>query len=382
MIRHTLPQRSCDELGLQWLQKVFHPHTKDKAGNRRRLLVVDGHSSHVNLKFITWADRQRIILLILPPHSTHRLQPLDVSLFSPLATAYSNQITKLMSDSFGMVSMSKREFWPMFKSAWEIAFTESHILSGFSKTGIWPHQPDIVLSRVRPIEKPSAPAPVDVERTPMTCRSVRRIHKAYQKDPTAQRLAFIMHGNSRLAASNSIAQHTIHGLIRALKTEKRKRNRGKRLNLLGEESNGPQVFTPNQVHRAKAYSDELKAKEDVERMRINDKKATALANRIRNEQERSARALQTSIRKEEAAQKKAQKAAEIQARKDQRKATKQAAEAQKLWNCTQTSTTTGQKAAPVHHSSLVVAEVEGSSAYKTTVTSKGRTVVRPMKLLN
>ena len=24
---------SCNELGLQWLQKVFHPHTKDKAGN-------------------------------------------------------------------------------------------------------------------------------------------------------------------------------------------------------------------------------------------------------------------------------------------------------------------------------------------------------------
>ena len=24
---------SCNDLGLQWLQKVFHPHTKDKAGN-------------------------------------------------------------------------------------------------------------------------------------------------------------------------------------------------------------------------------------------------------------------------------------------------------------------------------------------------------------
>jgi DDE superfamily endonuclease len=48
---------SCDQLGLQWLQKVFEPYTREKAGNRRRLLIVDGHSSHVNLKFIDWADR-------------------------------------------------------------------------------------------------------------------------------------------------------------------------------------------------------------------------------------------------------------------------------------------------------------------------------------
>jgi DDE superfamily endonuclease len=108
---------SCDELGLQWLQKVFHPHTKDKAGNRRRLLIVDGHSSHVNMKFIDWADRHRIIIMILPPHSTHRLQPLDVGLFSPLATAYSNEITQLMNNGFGYVSISKREFWPMFKTS-------------------------------------------------------------------------------------------------------------------------------------------------------------------------------------------------------------------------------------------------------------------------
>lgn len=48
----TLNGWSCDSLGLQWLQKVFYPHTKNKAGNRRRLLIVDGHLSHINLKFI------------------------------------------------------------------------------------------------------------------------------------------------------------------------------------------------------------------------------------------------------------------------------------------------------------------------------------------
>ena len=62
-----------DELGLSWLQRVFDRNTKEKAGNRRRLLLVDGHSSHINMKFINYCDKNKIILVILLPYSTHRL---------------------------------------------------------------------------------------------------------------------------------------------------------------------------------------------------------------------------------------------------------------------------------------------------------------------
>src|SRR5436190_17270869 len=233
---------SCNELGLQWLQKVFHPHTKDKAGNRLCLLIVDGHSSHVNLKFIDWADQHRIIIMILPPHSTHRLQPLDVSLFSPLATAYTNQITKLMSDNNGLVSMSKCEFWPMFKVSWAASFTAENIASSFAKTGIWPYRPETIIDK---ITHPSqAPAPI-CEHTPMTCCSVHRLHKAYKKSPSTKWLNQILHTNSHLAAQYSIAQHTITGLIRALKVERKKQNHGKWLNLVGENDNGPQFYSPS-----------------------------------------------------------------------------------------------------------------------------------------
>ena len=62
-----------EELGLSWLSKLFEPITRKKAGNARRLLIVDGHSSHVNMKFIEFCDNHGIILAILPSHSTHRL---------------------------------------------------------------------------------------------------------------------------------------------------------------------------------------------------------------------------------------------------------------------------------------------------------------------
>lgn len=101
---------SCNALGLHWLEAVFHRYTKERAGRSRRLLIVDGHSSHVNPQFLDLCERLCILVLILPPHSTHRLQPLDVSLFSPLATYYTKGLNDLMMNSLAMVSMSKRAF--------------------------------------------------------------------------------------------------------------------------------------------------------------------------------------------------------------------------------------------------------------------------------
>jgi hypothetical protein len=137
-------------------------------------------------------------------------------------------------------------------------FTKANIASGFAKTSIWPHNPDTILTKIKRPE-PLPLVLISQEQTLMTCHAVQRIHKAYKKDPTARRLDFIINANSCLAAQNSIANHTITGLIRALKMEKRKRNRRKRLNLVREEDNRPQFFSPSWVHCAKAYSEEKEA---------------------------------------------------------------------------------------------------------------------------
>jgi DDE superfamily endonuclease len=72
---------SNNNIGLVWLQQVFERYTKPMRATQKRHLIVDGHSSHVNMAFIDWVDQHGIILLILPLHTTHRLQPLDVGLF-------------------------------------------------------------------------------------------------------------------------------------------------------------------------------------------------------------------------------------------------------------------------------------------------------------
>ena len=105
-----------DELGYQWLTNVFDRETKEKARRGRdwRLLIIDGHGSHVNMRFLEWALQQRILIAILPPHSTHRLQPLDVSLFSPLAVYYGQELNRYMYNYQGISTIIKRDFFHLF----------------------------------------------------------------------------------------------------------------------------------------------------------------------------------------------------------------------------------------------------------------------------
>jgi hypothetical protein len=79
-----------NDIGLSWLKKVFDRSTKEKAGRSYRLLILDGHGSHLTMDFIEYCDRNRILLAVYPPHSTHTLQPLDVVMFKPFSSAYSD----------------------------------------------------------------------------------------------------------------------------------------------------------------------------------------------------------------------------------------------------------------------------------------------------
>jgi hypothetical protein len=140
-----------DHIGYEWLTKVFDRHTKPKARNGRdyRLLYLDGHSSHINMPFIEFCDKNKILLMAYPPHSTHRLQPLDVSLFNPLANFYSQNLDERIRKSHGICSMSKRHFWGLFKPAFDAAFTDKNIASGWKKTGLHPFDQEVILSQVR-----------------------------------------------------------------------------------------------------------------------------------------------------------------------------------------------------------------------------------------
>ena len=136
-----------DELGFDYMAKHFDQYTtpqKTGIGIEWRMLIVDGHSSHVAWPVVEYALDHHIILYCLPSHSTHLMQPLDVACFGPLAKAYRTALQSFIYKNPGQ-PFGKQEFWDCLCIARERALTESNILSGFKASGIWPFCPDKVV---------------------------------------------------------------------------------------------------------------------------------------------------------------------------------------------------------------------------------------------
>ena len=77
------------ELFFLWIRKLF---IKFAVPERPVILLVDGHLSHLTLDVIDLARENQIILLCLPPHTTHALQPLDVSVFKALKAHFARSL--------------------------------------------------------------------------------------------------------------------------------------------------------------------------------------------------------------------------------------------------------------------------------------------------
>jgi hypothetical protein len=75
---------TTNEITYRWLDKVFIPNTTTRTVGGYRLLVLDGHGSHLTPQFDKLCKDNNIICICMPAHSSHLLQPLDVGCFGPL----------------------------------------------------------------------------------------------------------------------------------------------------------------------------------------------------------------------------------------------------------------------------------------------------------
>jgi len=83
------------KISLEWLTRVFDPQTKGIANGKPRVLISDGFGSHETLEILEFCFANNIILCRLPSHTSHKLQPCDVSVFAPLKTAYRDPVERL-----------------------------------------------------------------------------------------------------------------------------------------------------------------------------------------------------------------------------------------------------------------------------------------------
>ena len=87
---------SCSENGWidnqhceAWLLKSFLPQTAVRNTSKKPILLLcDGHGSHCTGVLLMAAFRNSIFIFKLPPHCTHKLQPLNVGVLGPLQAAF------------------------------------------------------------------------------------------------------------------------------------------------------------------------------------------------------------------------------------------------------------------------------------------------------
>lgn len=106
------------------------------------LLVLDNHSSHLSIPVLNHCKQNGITLLSFPPHTSHRLQPLDRTVYGPLKEYFNVNADGWLKSHPG-VPMTIYDIPVVLKEALPLAATPRNIQKGFSVTGIWPFNREI-----------------------------------------------------------------------------------------------------------------------------------------------------------------------------------------------------------------------------------------------
>lgn len=120
---------------LKWLHTFVdrvNPNEKNPV-----LLILDGHGSHKDLDVILYAKEHHIHMISLPPHTSHRLQPLDRSIMKPFKNAY-NETCALWMRKYPNMKISLKDIAGLVNTAFSRICRMELAQSGFSCTGIYP----------------------------------------------------------------------------------------------------------------------------------------------------------------------------------------------------------------------------------------------------
>lgn len=129
---------------LDWFKTLFLPFVDKIEGPK--LLIYDGHSSHISVEVCEAAIMHDVHILVLPAHSSHIYQPLDVSVYKSMKSSWK----KILDDWYisNNSSVTKEVFPSLFNKV-IIDLKRSNAVSGFEATGIYPFDPKKTIKKIK-----------------------------------------------------------------------------------------------------------------------------------------------------------------------------------------------------------------------------------------
>ena len=104
--------------------------------------MYDGHRSHETIELREAAEKAKIHLFCIPPHTSHRLQPLDVGVFGPLQRAWQKRCLAVLEETGEIIT--RQNVVKEYMAARTQSVNEELVISAWRRSGIRPLNPDVL----------------------------------------------------------------------------------------------------------------------------------------------------------------------------------------------------------------------------------------------
>ncbi|XP_052809180.1 jerky protein homolog-like [Mya arenaria] len=122
---------------MEYLKQHFLRHVTTK--DHPVMILFDGHKSHINLTLSAWGEANNVVFFVLPPHTSHVTQPLDVECFGPLKNIYHSECQSYMRRNPGM-QINRYNIAEISSKAYNKGVCAENLISAFRKTGVFPRR--------------------------------------------------------------------------------------------------------------------------------------------------------------------------------------------------------------------------------------------------
>lgn len=140
-IHHRDPAGVDSDIFFTWakdiIKEIEHLRTSFSSGyaHPKLLLIVDCYAG-VQYRTLRVLKENGIIVVGLPSHTSHVLQPLDVTVFGPFKNSLRSELQRIRLVTRGR-PLGVFQIAEAIRKAYDSSETRTNIISGFQKTGLW-----------------------------------------------------------------------------------------------------------------------------------------------------------------------------------------------------------------------------------------------------
>lgn len=122
------------EIIYDWGKKFVEETQYIREDGKYMLLILDGYGAHIQYPFLKYMRDNRVVVIALPAHTSHVLQPLDVTVFN----AYKSFLQEELHRAARIVTkLNAFTVAACISNAYCKAFISPYIQSGFVRCGLW-----------------------------------------------------------------------------------------------------------------------------------------------------------------------------------------------------------------------------------------------------